>query len=234
MATFFTSDIHFGDERIMKLCDRPFANVKEMDDKGNLQYIGEMQYSIRKGQGRIPVEERLQQLICLLQYTMPDAFEGCWSSEEFWKHYFRKTEISILIKVADVLSVTNQRVQAAYFLENILWHYNKNKLYYDLHYRIVILVVVRLTSVYADLMDDERALSYADEGVRILEKCGNQRLLGGIMNNKAYALERLGQKKASLKYYRLAYYCADLMKLSSAEKSKCAYERLVGRQIEWY
>ena len=32
MATFFTSDIHFGDERIMKLCDRPFANVKEMDE----------------------------------------------------------------------------------------------------------------------------------------------------------------------------------------------------------
>ena len=32
MATFFTSDIHFGDERIMKLCDRPFSNVKEMDE----------------------------------------------------------------------------------------------------------------------------------------------------------------------------------------------------------
>ena len=32
MATFFTSDIHFSDERIMKLCDRPFANVKEMDE----------------------------------------------------------------------------------------------------------------------------------------------------------------------------------------------------------
>lgn len=32
MTTFFTSDIHFGDERIMRLCSRPFASVKEMDE----------------------------------------------------------------------------------------------------------------------------------------------------------------------------------------------------------
>lgn len=209
-------------------------DMLNIGDKRNLQYIGEMQYSIKKGQGRIPVEERLQQLMYLLQYTMPDAVEGCWSSGEFWEHYFKKTEISILIKVADVLSVTNQKERAANLLEAILQYYKKNKLYYDLHYRIVALVVARLTSVYSDLLNYERVLSYVEEGVLILETCGNQRLLGGIINNKAYALERLGQKEASLKYYRLAYYCADLMELSSAEKSKCAYERIVGRQIEWY
>lgn len=32
MATFFTSDIHFGDKRIMKLCDRPFSSTQEMDE----------------------------------------------------------------------------------------------------------------------------------------------------------------------------------------------------------
>ena len=32
MAIYFTSDIHFGDERIMKLCGRPFQTVKEMDE----------------------------------------------------------------------------------------------------------------------------------------------------------------------------------------------------------
>ena len=32
MATYFTSDIHFGDERIMKLCDRPFSTTQEMDE----------------------------------------------------------------------------------------------------------------------------------------------------------------------------------------------------------
>ncbi len=32
MAIFFTSDIHFGDERIMKLCGRPFSSTQEMDE----------------------------------------------------------------------------------------------------------------------------------------------------------------------------------------------------------
>ena len=32
MATYFTSDIHFGDERIMKLCGRPFSTTQEMDE----------------------------------------------------------------------------------------------------------------------------------------------------------------------------------------------------------
>ena len=32
MATYYTSDIHFGDERIMRLCHRPFQTVEEMDE----------------------------------------------------------------------------------------------------------------------------------------------------------------------------------------------------------
>ena len=32
MTTFFTSDVHFGDDRIMDLCGRPFSDVKEMDE----------------------------------------------------------------------------------------------------------------------------------------------------------------------------------------------------------
>ncbi|MDD6053944.1 MAG: metallophosphoesterase family protein [Clostridiales bacterium] len=32
MATFFTSDIHFSDERIIKLCSRPFLSTQEMDE----------------------------------------------------------------------------------------------------------------------------------------------------------------------------------------------------------
>lgn len=31
MATYFTSDTHFGDHRVLKLYARPFATVAEMD-----------------------------------------------------------------------------------------------------------------------------------------------------------------------------------------------------------
>lgn len=32
MSIYYTSDVHFGDERIMKLCHRPFDTTKEMDN----------------------------------------------------------------------------------------------------------------------------------------------------------------------------------------------------------
>lgn len=30
---FFTSDTHFGDEKVLRLCSRPFQNIEEMDDE---------------------------------------------------------------------------------------------------------------------------------------------------------------------------------------------------------
>ena len=37
LATFFTSDIHFSDERIIKLCYRPFLSTQEMDEYRNVK-----------------------------------------------------------------------------------------------------------------------------------------------------------------------------------------------------
>lgn len=66
LATFFTSDIHFSDERIMKLCDRPFSNVKEMDeyivDKWNKKFL----ITIRFGFWEILLVQNTLIKICLI------------------------------------------------------------------------------------------------------------------------------------------------------------------------
>ncbi len=30
---FFTSDVHFGHSNIVRMCDRPFATIEEMDEQ---------------------------------------------------------------------------------------------------------------------------------------------------------------------------------------------------------
>ncbi len=207
---------------------RSMLNLK---DNRNLQYVEEKKYSIEKQMGRIPQEECLERATLLLKYTMPKIQKGDWLEESFWRHYFRKTEMAILLKVADALSASADEEQAVILLESMLQYYKTSKINCDLHYRTVSLIVVRLTSAYLKLLEFDKALFYVEEGIRLLRVCGNKRLLGGIINNKAHALEGFGQKEASLKYYRLAYFCADLMELNSAEKSKRAYEKISGKTI---
>lgn len=205
-----------------------------LEDKRNRQYVEEKKYSIDRGTGRINQEERLKCLISILQYTMSDVEKGSWRCEKFWQHHFRKNEMSILIRISDALFDLDEKEQTAQLLEGMLRYYKKSKINYDMHYRIILLAVVRLTSVYSELREFEKVFMYIEEGIRILCISGNKRLLGGLINNKAHALACLGEKEASLKYYRLAYYCADLMETVSANTSKCAYEKLTTEKMEWY
>lgn len=218
-----------AEEGLLKL-----RSLLNLENKRNKQYIEEKKYSIDRGKGKILLKDRLHQLTMILQLTIPNVTEEFWCSDKFWEHYFRKTEMAILIKVADVLFDMNEKVKAAHLLEVIIQYYKKRKVSYDLHYKTILLSIVRLTSVYSELGKYEKVLIYVDEGVKIVSTFGNKRLLGGLINNRAYALECLGKEEASLKYYKLAYYSADLMQLNSVEVSKEGYERLHGKSIEWY
>lgn len=218
-----------AEEGLLKL-----RSLLNLENKRNKQYVEEKKYSIDRGKGKILLKDRLHQLTMMLQLTIPNITEEFWCSDKFWEHYFRKTEMAILIKVADVLFDMNEKVKAAHLLEAIIQYYKKRKVSYDLHYKTILLSIVRLTSVYSELGKYEKVLIYVDEGVKIVSTFGNKRLLGGLINNRAYALECLGKEEASLKYYKLAYYSADLMQLNSVEVSKEGYERLHGKSIEWY
>lgn len=217
--------------------EEALGKVQDMLDLSvgkNLQYTGEMKYSIERGKEKLLLNDRLNYLVCLLKYTMPDVVEGDWNNEKFWEHYFRKTEFSILIRIADVLSELKRNEEMRILLEHMYQYYSKRKVNYDLHYRIVLLVIGRLSSVFLEIGDFEKALFYVDEGIKLSVTSGNNRLLSGLTNNKAHALECLGQKEASLRYYRLAYYYSDLVESNIAEISRRSYENLYGKCVEWY
>ncbi len=205
-----------------------------LEDKRNRQYVESKKYIIDSERGIISLEYQVRYLLNLLQLTIPNVYEGCWSEEKFWKHYFRKTEMSILINLADVFLETKSYKEALNLLQYMYQYYKKRMVNYDLYFRTVLLVIARLSSAYLVCGYYKDALKCINEGIRISIVSGNKRLLSGLINNKAHALECMKQKEASLKYYKLAYYCADLMEANTAEISKQSYERLANELVRWY
>lgn len=205
-----------------------------LEIKMNLQYVEEVQYSIERGLGRLGEEDRLVRLTTILRHTIPNFEIGQWNTPDFWKHYFKKEEMSILLKIADVLYMTGDKEEEAKLLKNMLQYYKKSDVHYYNHYRIVLLILGRLTSVFLELADYEQVIDYAEEGIQICFVSGSDRVLPSLVNNKADAMEHLGQKEVSLKYYRLAFYCADFMEIKSADISRISYEKLSGERPEWY
>ena len=50
-----------------------------------------------------------------------------------------------------------------------------------------------------------------------------------------HCLENMGQKEKALKFYRLAFYSAELMKREGTAKvARRSYEKLLGKEIQWY
>jgi len=88
MGTWFTSDLHFGHERIIELCNRPFADVTEMNealidlwnscvDQGDTVYVlGDV--AMGKIADTLPLVEWLQGT----KYLVPGNHDRCWSGHK--------------------------------------------------------------------------------------------------------------------------------------------------------
>lgn len=206
---------------------------KQLDMKTgrNQQYIRNATYSVENGQSVVSLDKRVKELISILQITKPHIDIATIDISLFDKDRFDKTEISVLIKMSDVLYEQGETEQCIRVLEGILHYYQKSKVNYMLHYRRVILAIARLTSAYTRMKDYERVLYYAEEGIRFSMICKNMGLLGGLLNNKANALQCQGKTEECLKYYRLAFYCGELFGLSVSKIADASYKKITNEDI---
>lgn len=103
----------------------------------------------------------------------------------------------------------------------------------EFHFRRVILIISKLSLCVGLMKKHEETLKFSEEGIRLCLVSGTRRQLPSFVNNKADALENLGEKEASLKYYRLAFYIAEVMKRdTTAEVAKDSYEQLLGKKVD--
>ncbi len=125
--------------------------------------------------------------------------------------------------------------QTNFLLKKLLENIKRSRVKPEFHFRIVILIVQRLATSSELLGKYEEGLAYSEEGIRLCLVSGTRKVLPKSINDKADALENLGQKEASLKYYRLAFYSAELFgEERTAQIVKRSYEKLSGGPMEWY
>lgn len=203
----------------------------------NLQYIEEIQYIIFRRTNKIPEKEHLRHLKKILKRTMKELSVNediNFESDEFWRHAFSEREMSILLQIADAMWKNQKKQEVICLLEKMLGYYLRSAVMPEFHYRIVILIDQRLSAYYGLLCNWEKQLAYSERGIRMAVECGNRMSVGLFLNNKANALEHLGEKEASLKYYKLAFYISDIMHERDAFVSKNSYEKLIGTEYNWY
>ena len=196
----------------------------------NRQYVEQVKYLVGKGTGQIRAAEGFERIVRILGYSihnMPlDEDVIAWP-QDFWLHLFTEREMSLMLQLADSLQQKKKYQQAAYLLEKMLEYYQSSKVRLEFHYRIVILIYGRLTIQYGLLGLWDREQEYSDTGIQMTMFCENKKMLPFFLNNRADALEHMGKKEAALKFYRLAYYSAKLLRVNTEAVARASYEKLI-------
>ncbi len=223
---------HEAEEKLQNLRER-----LDLSDKYNQLYVETEQCSIDKELGRISAKEQSVKLIEILGTTVQIPNQEMnimkWG-EGVWLHHFTREEMSNLILLADSLIEQQQEKQALLLLEKMLGVYRKSSVNEEFHYKTVILILVRISILKNIQGNYKESIDCIDEGIRISLSARTYIEIPTLVNNKADALEHLGQKETSLHYYKLAYYCAELMETHTAPVSKRSYEKLMGASVDWY
>ncbi len=203
----------------------------------NRQYVEGERYLLNRAYGRIPAEQEFSAIREILAITLEGLPESenvqAWP-EDFWEHPFGQQEILVMMQMADALVHKGQIEQANYLLEKLMAHYGKSRVKDEFHFREVILILQRLSCCSGLLGKHVECQVYSEKGIRLCLVSGTRKTMPLFLNNKADALEHSDQKAASLKYYRLAAYSAELFENNQlALMAKHSYEKLTGNQLEW-
>ena len=200
-----------------------------LDVAGNRQYIQKMKYIIENANGEIAPGSQMKMLRQILSVTVNNIPEGDnveeWE-DTFWLNDFNNSEVSIIIQIADALIKNKKYERAAYILERVFDGCKRSRIKPEFHYRTSILIISRLSGLYGRLGDYEKEKNYSLECIRISSISCNRNSLPAYINNLADAYEKMGDIAKAVKYYRIAYWCAELFGKKYAGIIKASYDNI--------
>ena len=107
MATFFTSDTHFGDHRVLNLYPRPYASVAEMDAdlvrrwnlavgaEDEIWHLGDFARSAREAAALLAQLNGIKHLVAGNNDVEPGAGQG-WASVQSYAEIEREGRLLVL------------------------------------------------------------------------------------------------------------------------------------------
>lgn len=208
----------------------------DMENCYNRQYLGEIYYIIELVRSGIPSGERMERLLSLLKLTIPDfvltEHVREWP-EVFWCTVFTSEEISILSQIARALRCDGKTEDSIYLAEKLYGYYKKSAVRPEFHFRTLLGILAQLSILLGTPGRYEECIRYSQEGIALCFVSRKMSEMGLFVNNIANAKECLGDKAFALRYYRYAFYCEELLG-NSSEIPRRSYEKLNGKEAEWY
>lgn len=122
----------------------------------------------------------------------------------------------LLVKALSYFESFDYPLQSFYTYINLGVNYRDSETYeyalrafskaYELSYEMddfeyIILALVNLGSIYSSLDNSEKTIEYLEKAMEYVDKIPQEKTLGDLYNNYAYALMDLGREEEALRYY---------------------------------
>lgn len=208
----------------------------DMESRYNRQYLGEIHYLIELALNEIPKQKQMGRLRALLGLTITEyslAEDVREWPDVFWCTVFTSEEISIMIQMINALRRLDKKEEAVYLAEKLYAYYQMSAVRPEFHFRTFMGILALLSILLGNEGRYDECIRYSYEGIALCFASRKMSDMGLFVNNIAYAKERLGKKAFSLRYYRYAFYCEELLGNSSII-AKQSYEKLHQRERRWY
>ena len=138
-----------------------------------------------------------------------------------------------MTQMTSALRRNGKTEDSIYLTEKLYGYYKKSAVRPEFHFRTLLGILEQLSILHGTPGHYEECIRYSREGIALCFVSRKMSGMGLFVNNIANAKECLGDKAFALRYYRYAFYCAELIGNNSAIPRR-SYEKLSRENPKWY
>lgn len=194
----------------------------------NKQYLFFNRTLLQYNKGEISKVEALKRAIHALEMT----FEYKGSNFRTDSNPLQE-EVRILNFICIIYKHLGKTQKAIRVYKKILQSYEASKVSIKGHYVGSNLIMANLCIDLEEVNEIEESIEISHKGIKQALKCGRGTMIPVFLINRACCMEKMGDKKACMKYLQQAFYISDMMKNEYTKDITNKYYVKQYGKIEW-